>query len=55
MEGAGEVYRYTVAGFFFAVEVALEFYIDVVWTEDSDEVIDCFVSFFRAALLEGRG
>ena len=53
MERAGEVDGEAVAGFFFAVEVALEFDVNILGAEDGDELIDLFSGFLCAALLQG--
>ncbi len=55
MERAGEVDGEAVAGFFFAMEVALEFDVDILGAEDGDELIDLLPGFICAALLEGCG
>ena len=43
-----------IAEFFFAMEVALEFDVDVVVAEDPDEAIDHFAGFVRATLFQSR-
>jgi hypothetical protein len=55
MEGAGEVDGEAVAGFFFAMEVALEFDINILGAEDGDEFVDGLMGFIRAPLLQGCG
>src|SRR6266576_4560344 len=55
MERAGEGDGEAVAGFFLAVEVALEFDVDILRAEDGDELIDLFSGFLYAALLQGCG
>jgi hypothetical protein len=55
VERAGKVDGEAVAGLFFAVKVALEFDINVLGAEDSDESIDLLPSFIDAALLQGCG
>ena len=55
MERSGEVDGDAVAGFLFAVEMALQFDIDVLGAEDAEESIDLTARFFRTALVEGCG
>ena len=55
IERARDVDGGVVAGFFFALEMALQFDVDIFVAEDSDESIDLAVGFFDAALLQGRG
>ena len=51
MQVAGDFDGDAVAGFFFAVEVALQFDVDIVGAEDAGEAIDCASGFGRAAFL----
>ena len=44
-----------VAGFFFAMEMALQFDVDIFAAEDSDELLDLLAGFFDAALLQSCG
>ena len=53
MERAGKIDCNAVAGFFFAMEMALEFDVDILVTENSDEFVDCVARFFWTALFEG--
>ena len=55
MECLGQIDRNAIAGFFFAVEVALEFDVNILGAEDGDELIDLFSGFLCAALLQGCG
>ena len=55
MQRAGDVDGGAVAGFFFAMEVALQFDVDIFGAEDADELIDLAASFVDAALLQGCG
>ena len=54
MQRVGDVDGGAVAGFLFAMEMALQFDVDIVGTEDSDELIDLATSFVDAALLQSR-
>ena len=55
IQRAGDVDGSAVAGFFFALEMALQFDVDVFVSEDGDESIDLATSFIDAALLYGCG
>ncbi len=52
---AGEIDGDAVTGFFLALEVALQFDVDIVMAEDADELIELASSFLGASLLEGCG
>ena len=51
----GEVDGDAVAGFFFAMEVALQFDIDIPGPEDADELIDMALGLVDAALVQSAG
>ena len=53
MERAGNVDCGAVAGFFFALEMALQFDVDVAGAEDGYELINLAASFIEAASLQG--
>ncbi len=55
IQRAGDVDCGAVAGFFFALEMALQFDVDVIAAENADELIDLASSFVDAAVLQGCG
>jgi hypothetical protein len=55
MQRTGESDGVAIARFFFTLEVALQFDVDIAGTKDSDQLIDATSSFFKAALLQGCG
>ena len=55
IQRAGDGDRGAVAGFFFALEMALQFDVDVLGSENADELIDLAEGFVDAAVLQGRG
>ena len=55
IEIAGDLYGDAVACFFLAMQVTLEFHVNVVATEDADETVDGAMGFFRAAFLQRSG
>ena len=42
IQGTGEIDRGAIAGFFFAMEMALQFDVDILAAEDADELIEMF-------------
>jgi hypothetical protein len=52
---AGDLDGDAVAGFFLAVQVTLEFDVDVVGAEDSDEAVDDVAGFGSASFIQGGG
>ncbi len=55
MQRVGDIDGGAVAGFFFAMEMALQFNVDVFLSEDGDELSDLAAGFVDAALLQGCG
>ena len=53
IQRAGDVDCGAVAGFFFALEMTLQFDVDVFRPENADELIDLAASFVDAAVLQG--
>jgi len=51
----GEIDGGTVAGFFFAMEVALQFDVDILGAENADELIELVFGFVASALVQCCG
>ena len=51
----GEIDGGTVAGFFFAMEVALQFDVDVFGAENADELIELLFGFVASTLVQCCG
>ncbi len=55
IQRTGDINGGAVARFFFALEVALQFDVDIFGTEDANELINVASGFVKAPLLQGCG